>query len=170
MLRQAEDNKQLVVTPSSGHGVDYPDHTLIAIIGFSRVRGENPVLQKESLVPREALFEKVSLPGLILLMETILMEDGVELLLSLQINVIIQILISIRNVLSQVHIAGVNDSSEHTIPVVGNNISLFIRFHHGKEEHILDIGSHHEMPALAGWSCWPDPDLVTFFQADDGFS
>ena len=168
MLRQLEDNRQLIVSPSSGHGVDYPVHTLTAIVGFSGACGKNPILQKERLVPGEALFKKVSLPGLILSTGTILREDGVEFFLSLGSNVIIQILISICNVLSQVHFAGVNDSSEHTIPVVGDNISVILRFHQGKEEHILDIGGRHDMPALAGWSRWPDPDLVASFRADDG--
>ena len=89
------------------------------------------------------------------------MEDGVKLLLSLRSNVVVQILISVRDILAQVHFTGVNNPGEHTIPVVGDDISMFVSFHHRKEEHILDIGGCHDTPTLAGWSHRSDPDFVT---------
>ena len=58
-------------------------HTLIPVIGLSGVRGEDPILEEKGLIPGEALFEEVSLAGLILPTETVLVQDGVKLFLCL---------------------------------------------------------------------------------------
>ena len=58
-------------------------HTLIPVIGLSGPCGEHPILEEKGLIPREALFKEVSLAGLILPMETVLVQDGVKLFLCL---------------------------------------------------------------------------------------
>ena len=63
--------------------MDNPGHALVAIVGFSGQLGEDPILKEERLIPGKALLEEVSLPGFILSMETILVQDRVELLFGL---------------------------------------------------------------------------------------
>ena len=58
-------------------------HALVPVIGLSGARGEQPILEEGGLIPGEALLEKVSLAGLILLAKTVLVKDGVKLFLCL---------------------------------------------------------------------------------------
>ena len=59
---------------------------------------------------------------------------------------------------------------EHAVSVVHDDIALVVRFHHPKEEHVLDVGCRHSTPALAGQPHRSNPDLLSYFLADDGFS
>ena len=88
MLGQTEDDRQLVVAPGSGDWMHYPGHTLVPVVGLTRARGKHPILEEKGLIPREALFEEMSFSGLILSTETILVEDGIELLLCLRSDII----------------------------------------------------------------------------------
>ena len=97
---QTQDDRQLVVTPSSRDGVHSPGQTLVPVICLPRARQEDAVLEEEQLVPWEALLEEVSLPSFVLSAEAVLMEDGVKFLLSLGSNIVIQILITISDILA----------------------------------------------------------------------
>ena len=83
MLGEPEDHRQLVVAPRGGNRMYNSRHTLIPVIGLPGARGEHPILEEKGLVPREALFKEVSLAGLILPTETVLVQDGVKLFLCL---------------------------------------------------------------------------------------
>ena len=64
--------RELVIASLGRDGMYDPGHALVAVVCLPGPRGEDPVLQKEWLIPGKALFEKMSLPGLILSMKTIL--------------------------------------------------------------------------------------------------
>ena len=83
MLGEPKNHGELVVTLRSGEGMYHSGHALIAIVCLPGPRREDPILKEERLIPGKTLLEEVSLPGLVLSTETILMEDCVELLLCL---------------------------------------------------------------------------------------
>ena len=77
--------------------MDYPRPAFVPVIDFARPCGEDS-LQKEGLVPGNPLLNYVSFPGFLLLPFTFLEEKGVELLLCLFRQVMIQELIQISDV------------------------------------------------------------------------
>ena len=168
VLWEAKDDRHLVVTLGSGDRVYHSGHTLIPIISLTRACGENSILKKERLISGKPLFEKVGLPSIILTAKAVLMRDGVELLFSLRSNIVIQIPIS--NILAQIHFARMDCSGEDTVRVVNQDVTPFVRLHHRKEEHVLDVGGGHHAPTLAGWSHGSYADLFPSFCTDDGLS
>ena len=69
----------------------------------------------------------------------------------------------------QIHFAWIDRPAEHAVSVVHDDVTLVVRLHHRKEEHVLDICGRHHTPTLAGRTCRSDPDLLSYFPANDGF-
>ena len=42
-------------------------------------------------------------------------------------------------------------------------------FLYWEEEHVLDVGCHHDPPTLTDQPHWSNPDLLSHLGADDGF-
>ena len=72
MLWKPENHQEFIVAPRGGDRVYNPGHALVSIIRFPRPCGEDPILKEERLVPGKNLLKEVSLPGLVLSTETIL--------------------------------------------------------------------------------------------------
>ena len=170
MLGQSKDNGQFIVTPGSGNRVHGSRHTLVPVVGFSRSRGESPILQEEGLVSGKAMFEEVCLQSLILTSQAVLMEDGVEFTLRLGGDVVVQVLIPVGDILPEIHLSGMNLVFEHLLPVVRQHTALVICLQDGEEKHVLNIGRGHHSPTMGHRSCWLYPNLLLYFSADDGFS
>ena len=169
MLRQPEDDGQLVVASGSGNRMHGSGHTLIPVISLSGSCGEGPILKEKGLVPRKSVLEEVGLPSLILSSQTILVKDSVELPLGLRGDVIVQVLVSVGDVLSEINLAGMDPTGEHLFPIVSQHTTLVIRFQNGKEEHVLNVGGGHYSSTLAHWSGGSDPDLLLHLSTGDGF-
>ena len=143
-------------------------HILIPVIGLPGAREEHSILEEKGLIPREALFEEVSLAGLILLTETVLVQDGVKLFLCLLSDIEVQVFISVSNILAQVNFTQVDGAGEYPISIVHNHIASSVGFRYGEEEHVLDVGGRHDPSPLADRPHWPNPDLLSHFGADNG--
>ena len=102
------------------------DYTLIPIVFLTRSCREDPVLEEERLVPRQPLFDELSLPGLVLSPEAVLMKDGIKLPLGLGRDVMIKVLIPVGDVLTNVNLAGVDCAGEQVIAVVKDNVALIV--------------------------------------------
>ena len=169
MLGQPQDNRQFVAAPGSGNRMHGSRHTLVPVVGLSRLRGEGSILQEEGLVPRKSMFEEVRLPSLILTSQAVLMEDGIKFPFCLGGDVKVQVFVLVGDVLPEINLSRVNLAVEHLFPVICQHTALVIHLQDGEEEHVLNVGRCHHSPTLAHGSCRLYSDLLFYLIADDGF-
>ena len=109
----------------------------------------------------------MGLSGFVLAAEAILVQDGIELPLSLRSNIKVQILISVGDVFSEIDFAWTYQAFEHTVSVVHDKVASSVRLRDGKQEYVFDIRRHHHTSALADGPHRSDPDLFACFGADN---
>ena len=78
-------------------------------------------------------------------------------------------LIAISNMLAQINFTWVGSAGEHVVSVVHNDVASAVSLRYREEEHVLNVGRHPDPSALADLPHWSNPDLLSYFRADNRF-
>ena len=164
---RAEDNRELIITAASRDRVYYPGTALIPIIDLTRPGREDTILEKEGLIPRNALFNDMPLPGLFLLALALLEEQGVKLFLGLLCQVMVKVFVPIRDVGLHLYFSGVDGAIESGPGVIKDDDPISVFFDQREEVDPWVVGLEDDSPALALMSLMADPDLLICPRRDD---